>query len=79
MAAEISLPISEDSAQQSTRSHITGRACQRGRQRAAPLIPLCHCPDRAARIVSFWRHNPEISDILCGVNNTGVAVRDRDG
>jgi hypothetical protein len=32
-----------------------------------------------ARIVSFWRHNPEISDILCGLNNTGVAVRDRDG
>ena len=55
-----------------------GRACQRGRQRAAALIPLRHCMDRA-RIVSFWRHNPEISDILCGLNNTGVAVRDRDG
>jgi hypothetical protein len=43
------------------------------------LIPLRHCPDRAARIVSFWRHTAEISDILCGPNNTGVAVRDRDG
>jgi hypothetical protein len=42
-------------------------------------IPLRHCPDRAARNVSFWRHNPEISDIFCGLNNTGVAVRDRDG
>jgi hypothetical protein len=43
-----------------------------------PSYPLRHCMDRA-RIVSFWRHNPEISDILCGLNNTGVAVRDRDG
>jgi hypothetical protein len=46
--------------------------------RGASLIPLRHCMDRA-RIVSFWRHTPEISDILCGLNNTGVAVRDRDG
>jgi hypothetical protein len=49
-----------------------------GADAPCPSYP-CAAARTAARIVSFWRHNPEISDIFCGPNMAGVAVHIRDG